>query len=414
MEMYKAAFADLPSGVETAEAVAMRHDETALHVKGGEQSDCSSFIVSSVSVTVTKGGGVGRANSGNINDDPETLIAKAAENADYVRGERESISGFSVNAESADGGESTDDMLRFCVNLEKAALALDGVSEASSCYLRKRAITYESINSKGISNRYSENSFIAHIGIKLKSGAKKPVTAGVTLQRKLFSDLDYSDIARRAVEKARLTGAELETESPENGNWDTVISGDVASSIMIIAWMGIVGSHINKSSAIRPFDPSSIISYEKTSPETWANRTRQSARRIEASDGILRTPVNREGKVIITSTPSKLYIEPSGNSAEDLLRRMGTGLFVTDAYDVIHSVSPSNGDFSIICDGVLYENGRPKSRFERMVMYGNMQDLLRNVKDTDDEPGYSEFMQKAYAYGSPSLLAGNMMFAGAK
>lgn len=403
----------LPEGIVAAEVTRGWHDETSLQIEDGEQSSCRSFLGSSVLVLVESGASTGRVSSTDPFAEIRPLLQEAAENAKYSSGKGVITKGEPISVKPPKNGLTVSDLRNFGVELEKAASAIPGLVSVTSCRARMRTLGYETANTLGSDDHYEEFSLTGSIGVEMSSGAGKRWSSGISVSADTLDDLDPGIIAAKVAAKAHLVyGGSLEKRMPPAGKYRTVITSDVASSIMLKAWMGIAGANVARRSPIYPFDPSTVICYERRVPDTWANGVHESLGTSATVDGHLMTPVNLRGDVKMVSTPSRLFIEPSDTSPEDLLAAMGDGLFVTTAFDVIHSIQDSNGDFAIICDGIIYEKGKPRWAFERALMHGNMQNFFANLRTSGDDPGLHQFLQSVYAYGSPTVFLEDVAFGG--
>lgn len=72
-----------------------------------------------------------------------------------------------------------------------------------------------------------------------------------------------------------------------------------------------------------------------------------------------------------------LLLEPGGDGAEDLLARMGDGLYVTEVMG--QGVNLVTGDYSRGATGFRVERGRIGHPVEEVTIAGNLRDMFRNV-----------------------------------
>lgn len=100
-----------------------------------------------------------------------------------------------------------------------------------------------------------------------------------------------------------------------------------------------------------------------------------------------------------------LFIESGGDDFAALLRRMGTGLYVTEL--IGHGINPVTGDYSRGAVGFWVENGEIQYPVEEITVAGNLKDMFMNLQavGTDiDRRGNTQ---------TGSWLIAEMMIAGA-
>jgi PmbA protein len=99
-----------------------------------------------------------------------------------------------------------------------------------------------------------------------------------------------------------------------------------------------------------------------------------------------------------------LVVAPGGDDLPALLKRMGTGLFVTEQLG--HGVNPVTGDFSRGAAGFWVENGEIAYPVEEITIAGNLKDMFRDIvaigRDVD----------RRGSRHVGSILVGRMMVAG--
>jgi PmbA protein len=94
----------------------------------------------------------------------------------------------------------------------------------------------------------------------------------------------------------------------------------------------------------------------------------------------------------------------SGDDLKAMLRKLGTGLFVTELLG--HGVSTLTGDYSRGASGYWVEGGRIRYPVEEITIAGNLRDMFRDIVAV----GTDEVQRGAYRCGS--LLLGQMAIAG--
>ena len=102
--------------------------------------------------------------------------------------------------------------------------------------------------------------------------------------------------------------------------------------------------------------------------------------------------------------PHNLIVHSTGDSFDDLLSKMGTGLLVTELLG--HGVNTLTGDYSRGAAGFWVENGVIAHAVEEITIAGNLRDMLRQVVGIGDDV----LVRGAKHVGS--ILIESMMVAG--
>lgn len=103
---------------------------------------------------------------------------------------------------------------------------------------------------------------------------------------------------------------------------------------------------------------------------------------------------------------SNFYIEEGKTSFEELLKHLGTGLYITDVMGT-HTIDAITGDFSLGASGFFVENGEIKYPVRGMAIAGNILQLFNNIKEIGSDKCFIGSL------GSPSILF-NEISAGGK
>ena len=108
------------------------------------------------------------------------------------------------------------------------------------------------------------------------------------------------------------------------------------------------------------------------------------------------------------SRPFTLYLEAGQASEEELLKRAGTGVYISSLGGLHAGANPVSGDFSLQSAGFLIEDGKKTSRVKSFTVAGNFYELLKNivcVADNLEFPGMG-------TVGSPSVWVDGLSVAG--
>jgi PmbA protein len=106
--------------------------------------------------------------------------------------------------------------------------------------------------------------------------------------------------------------------------------------------------------------------------------------------------------------PSNLVLLPGELTATELMRRMDTGILVTDVHG-LHTVNPVTGEFSLGINGFLVENGVAGMPVREMTVAGTLLDLLQRIDAVGTD---LRFTFGSGFLGAPSLLVAELPLSG--
>ena len=108
--------------------------------------------------------------------------------------------------------------------------------------------------------------------------------------------------------------------------------------------------------------------------------------------------------------PSDFYIHSGSQSLEELIAAEKEALLITDVSGLHAGVNVTSGEFSLLSQGFLIQNGTIQKPVSRITIGGNFMDLLQNILAV----GSDQFSEKTGIGGvsSPSLLIQSLVVAG--
>lgn len=106
--------------------------------------------------------------------------------------------------------------------------------------------------------------------------------------------------------------------------------------------------------------------------------------------------------------PRILYIKPGEKNRKDLLKQLNDGVYITESYDVFHSINISSGNFSIPCRGTVIRNGERAENITEMTISGNLAELFKSINEVGNDIYIEEFLKKSYCIGSASVIVNNL------
>ena len=106
--------------------------------------------------------------------------------------------------------------------------------------------------------------------------------------------------------------------------------------------------------------------------------------------------------------PFTLYLAPGEISEEELLTKVGSGVYINSLNGLHAGANPVSGDFSLQSAGFLIEGGKKTTAVKSFTVAGNFYDLLKNITCAASNlelPGMGHI-------GSPSVLVEGLSIAG--
>lgn len=108
-------------------------------------------------------------------------------------------------------------------------------------------------------------------------------------------------------------------------------------------------------------------------------------------------------------SPSNMYIEPTGETREEVLRAAGTAFLVSDFHGVHSGTNPVSGDFSVGATGHLLENGEKGQPVREVTIALPMLDILGGITAVADDLRWLPF---GGSFGGATTLVAEMTVAG--
>ena len=101
---------------------------------------------------------------------------------------------------------------------------------------------------------------------------------------------------------------------------------------------------------------------------------------------------------VIDVKPMNCCIEPGTDSLDQMIRKMGEGIVVTELAGLHAGLDSVTGDFSLQCQGYLVKDGKKERSVNLITIAGNFLDLMKQV----DAVG-SDLVWKMHTCASPSI-----------
>ncbi|HWC32706.1 MAG TPA: metallopeptidase TldD-related protein, partial [Actinomycetota bacterium] len=108
--------------------------------------------------------------------------------------------------------------------------------------------------------------------------------------------------------------------------------------------------------------------------------------------------------------PTNLLLEPGGETAEALLGRAGTAVYVQDVTGVHSGANPVSGEFSVGATGLRVDGGALAAPLREMTIASTLPDVLKAIEAVASDV---RFFPGGGAIGTGTVLVGEMTVAGA-
>ena len=109
--------------------------------------------------------------------------------------------------------------------------------------------------------------------------------------------------------------------------------------------------------------------------------------------------------------PFTMYLAGGELTEEELLAKVGNGVYITDLAGLHAGADPISGDFSLQSSGFMIENGKKTTYVKSFTVAGNFYDLLKNIEAVASNVELPMAMGMT-AFGAPSTWVNGLSIAG--
>lgn len=320
------------------------------------------------------------------------------------------------------------DIVKFLQDLEAKAYALDSrikkVINTSYHYREDRQIMR---NSLGLNLESEDKIAYASIYLSAKEGEVTKTGAEVTTFEK-EEDFDIEKLAAKAVEEAvkKLSAQDITSQKSKIifknetfGEFLGVIKSIFSANAVQEKRSKLVGKLGEKiaSPAITLIDDATLEKGYGT--REFDAEGYPSQKNIVVENGILKTFLHNlrtahKDKVSSTGNGSggnevsfgNFYIKPGEKSQEELLKKVGNGIYIDDLSGMHAGYSMVSGDFSFMAGGFLIEDGKITKPLNPFTISGNVYQLLQEIEEVGNDLDF-RFSQT----GAPSIVVKELMIA---
>ncbi|SSC74136.1 unnamed protein product [Ciceribacter sp. T2.26MG-112.2] len=426
----------LKAGAESADAVVVRSRSTSVSVRLGkvEQTDASEGDDFSLRVFIGKQVASVSANPGfdlKVLAERAVAMAKVSPEDPYAGlADASDLARSVIDLDLFDPTEVSSDMLReAALAMEAAALGVDGVSNSAGAGASAGMGGIVLVTSHGFSGSYMASRFSRSVGVIAGEGTRMERDHDFD-SRLYFAELDTPEaIGRRAGERVvrRINPRQVPTDKDVTVVFDPRVArgfvGHIAGAIngasvarktsflrdrmgeqVLKAGLNITDDPLKiRGSASRPFDGEGVRGEKLTMIEDGVLKhwflSSSAAREL----GLHTNGRGARGGTSVSPTSTNLALEPGTISAEDLIRQVGNGFYVTEL--IGQGVDMITGEYSRGATGFWIENGELTFPVSEVTIASNLKDMFMRVTPASD-------IDRKFGVAAPTIAIEGMTLAG--
>ncbi len=324
---------------------------------------------------------------------------------------------------------SSDSLRESALAMEEAARSVNGVSNSLGAGASAGMGGLVLVTSHGFSGSYAASRFSRSVGVIAGEGTKMERDHDFD-SRLYYADLDDAEvIGRRAAERAikRLNPRQVPTASNLTVIFDPRVArgfvGTIAGAIngasvarktsflrdkmgqpVLKAGLNVTDDPLKvRGSSSRPFDGEGVSGERLTMIEDGVLKhwflSSSAAREL----GLRTNGRGARGGTAVSPSSTNLALEPGDISPEDLIRTVGTGLYITDM--IGQGVDMITGEYSRGASGFWIENGELTYPVSEVTIASNLKDMFMRVTPADD-------IDRKFGVAAPTLAIEGMTLAG--
>lgn len=418
-------------GASFAEVAYSESESFSVHVQDQAIDEYEVSTTARLSLRVLYNGKEGIAYT-EVLEDPAELVARAVDNARVIEDKDEHpVQGAQVYREIVQPEDPLKEMteadkIALAFELEKKALAEDEVVRTQVAAVSSSKSFSSLDNSLGLhAERYSEGSSVVLAPIMQRGEELQNAFAYRWDER--ATDLD--SIVQEAVAKGRkrFGGAPVPA-----GTYKIILSKEAARSLLAGFWSIFSAEQAQKDlSFLKDKENSQIASelislvsnpYLETNPIAFDGEGSPTERLQVIEKGVFKSFLHNlktANKAGIQTTghssslgsgisPGNLYFEAGDTPADELLSILGDGLLIEDVSGLHAGLNAVSGEFSLMAEGQLVEQGNVVRAVEEITIAANYQDFLKQITHVADDL----YFGGRGGLGSPSFIVENIKVGG--
>jgi len=442
-EKYKNALPELPEGITGAEAEGRREIILSLSVSDKEITSSKSSDVTTVSVRVQTGSGVGFAFSQDLEEPAEAVFIRAYEGG-LAAGKETAVFGAEEKLSAVCPGElmSVQKAVETAAQMERWAheAAPDKVAQAEITVSSYKTENW-TVNTNGLDTEASSVWYDCTAEIVLCIEGKTYNCSWCTSCRSPEAILASKDDMQRSIKRNIVSKGE--PVNFESGSYRAILSRESLCQMLVCMWQPFSGvrqmegkSCVSNLMGQAVASPVLNITDASVLPGCGYSRRLDTEGATGNTTEIIKNGVltgrmhNRKSASFFneqptgnaaraegffsglptgnTASPNVTYIVPGKMREDNMLEMLGDGVWITETHDPFHSIEPTSGDFAIPCNGVLIKNGRPAGILNSLTITGNLLELWKNIEAVGDTNLFWRFYTGLYYLGGADILVSKL------
>ena len=418
--MEKLVKAGMEYGFEECEASFASESSMSIDILEGEVSSYENSATSSLSFRGLKNGQMGYCSTNILEDSSiDFLLKSAMENCEVLNDEDPQFIYCDENNKNLyysqlSEGYEKNTYKRFeetGLKLEKAILALDSRIDAVD-FLTIACSTgpYLIINSKGL------HSYRDSDGISIMASARATDDDGSVKSGghywigKDIDDFDMDKFLKKF--KENLIG-KMGAKSCKPGNYKTVLRNEAFMQFFTVFFGNFMATTMQRGLSLLadkegqtiasdvftlkeipmydnaltkiPFDDEGVLTSEKAIIDKGVFATALYNLKSAYKAGKQSTGNGFRNGSAVSEMPTNLIVVPGDKSFDELLAEVGEGIILTDLSGLHAGVNAISGDFSLLCEGYLIENGKQGRPVEQITVAGNFYEVIKSIKSVGND-----------------------------
>ena len=418
--MEKLVKAGMEYGFEECEASYATESSMSIDILNGEVSSYENSATSSLSFRGLKNGQMGYCSTNILEDSSiDYLLKSAMENCEVLNDEDPQFIYCDENNKDLYFSQVTDAYAKntyksfseLGLKIEKAILALDERIDAVD-FLTISCSTgpYLIINSKGL------HSYRDTDGISLMASARATDSDGSVKSGGHYwigKDIDDFDLDKFLEKfKENLIG-KMGAKSCKSGNYKAILKSEAFQQFFMVFFGNFLATTMQRGLSLLadkegekiasdvftvkeqpmldkaltkiPFDDEGVLTTEKAIIDNGVFATALYDLKSAYKAGRKSTGNGFRSGSAVSEMPTNLVVVAGDKDLEGLMEEVGDGIMLTDLSGLHAGVNAISGDFSLLCEGYLIENGKKGRPVEQITVAGNFYEVIKSIKSVGND-----------------------------
>lgn len=327
-----------------------------------------------------------------------------------------------------------DELINKCLEMEKAVFSYsDKISGCNYCSVAKSSGETYIANSKGLELSKKGNYILAYTNALAKDGEE--IKSGMEIFAGFdINEFDPKKIGENASKKAI---ANLGAKSVKSSKYNIVFENECFTELFSCFIDSFFAENVQKGFSLlkgklnqqissdlitilenplmekgygsTSFDSEGVACFNKSVVEKGILKTYLYNLKSAKKDGVKSTGNGFKGgfKGSIGTNVTNFYIKNGKTDFNEMIKNVSNGIFIKELSGLHAGVNGISGDFSLLAEGFLIENGKITTPVEQITIAGNYFEMMKNIKDLANDLKFS-----TSGVGSPSIFVGELDIAG--